>query len=540
MLTLAGMLMLVGVTIEAGGASADTAPYELYCPGTPVGDISLNDVVTSGTISPSSLNVGDQFSVTNYQTSVNLPAQLASAAASLGNTDISGQATTQLDATGASPATMGSGTLNFDVAIPSAIPDNGLTLAVPSTPVTLGPFTATGTSISIAEDSSATLSLVVSGAALALTCTAYPNDSVPTGISTTTPTASPISPVLATATAGSGSTTTTAPSTTTSTTQPLPALTGAYELYCPGTPVGDIVLNDATTSGTISPSTLNVGDQFSVTNYQTSVNLPAQLASAAASLGNTDISGQATTQLDASGATPSTLSSGTLNFDVALPNPIPDAGLSLLIPSPPITLGPFTAQGSSIVVQEDSNASLSLVVSGAALDLTCTAYPNNSVPTGITTSAPTTSPISPVIAVASASTGSGTTTTTTSSSTTTSSPTSTTTSTPSSTTTSTPSSTTTTSGATTTSVAARGTTTTAGPSTGSGGGGGGGTVSASSSGLAFTGPGSGLRIASLAGAALLLIGLAILFLVDMPRSLLRRLVGLRSGPVASSRSDTQR
>jgi hypothetical protein len=44
---------------------------------------------------------------------------------------------------------------------------------------------------------------------------------------------------------------------------------------------------------------------------------------------------------------------------------------------------------------------LTLMVAGNALNLTCTAYPNNSVtPSGITATAPTANPIAPVIAVA--------------------------------------------------------------------------------------------------------------------------------------------
>ena len=39
--------------------------------------------------------------------------------------------------------------------------------------------------------------------------------------------------------------------------------TGPYELYCPGSPVGNIVLNDTTTTATITPSTLTQGQQFS-------------------------------------------------------------------------------------------------------------------------------------------------------------------------------------------------------------------------------------------------------------------------------------
>ena len=410
MLTLTGMLVLVGAAVEAGQAGADTAPYELYCPGTPVGDIALNDVVTTGTISPSTPSVGSSFQLTNYQTSVALPASLAAAAAALGNTSISGTATTAVDATGATPASVQEASVSFDVAIPNPIPPSGLTLTVPSTPITVGPFTASDTTITLSEDSSASLSLEVSGAAIDLTCTAYPNDAVPTGITTTAPTASPISPVIAT-TSASGTTTTTSgnTSTTSTTTEAGGGATGQtppYELYCPGTPVGNIALNDVVTEGTISPAVPVVGQQFEVTGYQTSVNLPAQIASAAQALGNTDLTGTARTTVDALGASPAAVSTSPSSFDVPIPSPVPSSGVTLTIPSPAGTVGPFTAEATTIGLQEDSNADITLEVSGNSLSLTCTAYANDSLPTGITSSSPSGSPISPALLTSTA-TGSG-------------------------------------------------------------------------------------------------------------------------------------
>ncbi len=89
-------------------------------------------------------------------------------------------------------------------------------LSLPDTPATIPGFTATSSGITIQEDASAALSLNVAGSALALTCTAYPNNTVtPSGITTATPTASPIAPVIAVAGGGSTSTTTVAPVTTT-------------------------------------------------------------------------------------------------------------------------------------------------------------------------------------------------------------------------------------------------------------------------------------------------------------------------------------
>jgi hypothetical protein len=56
---------------------------------------------------------------------------------------------------------------------------------------------------------------VISGASLTLSCTAYTNDSAPTGITTSSPVGSPIAPTIAQASGTPGSTSTTAPPTTT-------------------------------------------------------------------------------------------------------------------------------------------------------------------------------------------------------------------------------------------------------------------------------------------------------------------------------------
>jgi len=286
-------------------------------------------------------------------------------------------------------------------------------------------------------------------------------------------------------------TTTTTGASTTTTTAPPTTLTGAYELYCPGTPVGNVVLNDAMTSATLDPAAPSAGQSFSIDGYQTVVNLPSSLASAAAALAPT-LTGSATAQIDASGATPATTPEGPLDFNVPIPNPVPDAGVALELPSTPATVSGFTATSGAITIQEDSAASVSLSVAGSALSLDCTAYPNDSVtPSGITTSTPTASPIAPVIAVAGG-------------------------------------------GSTTTTTVAPVTTTTKAPSTSGGGGSGSSgasaakTVTASSSSLAFTGSGPGIGILGVVGGVLILLGLVLLLLVDAPR---RALAGLAyAGP----------
>ena len=317
--------------------------------------------------------------------------------------------------------------------------------------------------------------------------------------STTTTTAAPTTSTTGSTTSTTGSTTTTtaapasttttaAPaSTTTTATTPPTAVTGAYELYCPGTPVGDIVLNDAVTSATLSPAAPTAGQSFSLTGYQTMVAIPASLASAAAAL-QPNLEGTATAQIDASGATPATTPEGPLSFNVTIPSPIPTAGVPLSLPSTPATISGFTATSPNITIQEDSAASLSLTVSGSALALTCTAYPNDSVtPSGIVTSAPTATPIAPVIAVA----GGGSTTTTTAAAPTTTKP--------------------------PTASPPGGAATTAPGNF---------VVTKPSSSLAFTGVGPGIGMLGVIGGALILFGFALLVLVDAPRRAVSRLVFL--------------
>ncbi len=395
-------------------AFASSSPYEVFCPETPVGNIVLNNVVTSGTITPASPTAGQQFSLTGYSTSISLPSSIASAAQALGNSSLVGSASLKVDATGATPANISSGSLTINTPIPSPVPATGVMLNLPASPGTIGPFTATGGAISLTVDSAISLSLNVSGSTLQLTCTPYPNNTAATGIVSTAPTGSPASPVIATASAGSSSTTSISEPTTT-TTAPSAKITGPYELYCPKTPVGDIALNGAVTSATLSPANPSAGQAFSVNGYQTVVNLPQSLASAAAALGST-LAGTATAQLDVfptTAATPATVKPPAITFNVPIPSPVPSSGVPLSLPSTADDVSGFTASSPNFIVAEDSSASLTLMVSGAPLSLVCTAYPYNAIATsGITTTPPTGSPIDPVIAIASSGSPAPTTTTT--------------------------------------------------------------------------------------------------------------------------------
>ena len=162
-----------------------------------------------------------------------------------------------------------------------------------------------------------------------------------------------------------------------------------------------------------------------------------------------------------------------------IPSPVPSDGVPLSLPSTADNLSGFTASSPNFIVAEDSSASLTLMVSGAPLSLMCTAYPNNSIATsGITTTPPSGSPLDPVIAIA----GTGAT-----------APTPTT------------------------------TPTTAPSTSGSSGSGGSGAVPASSKALAFTGVGPGIGVLGVIGGVLILLGFALLVLVDAPRRALASL-----------------
>ncbi len=77
---------------------------------------------------------------------------------------------------------------------------------------------------------------------------------------------------------------------------------------------------------------------------------------------------------------------------------MPAKGLTLNLPSPPGRVGPFIASGNAVTLTIDPDVSLAIIVSGSTLNLTCRPYANNLASSGIVSSAPAGSPISPVIA----------------------------------------------------------------------------------------------------------------------------------------------
>ncbi len=132
-----------------------------------------------------------------------------------------------------------------------------------------------------------------------MSCTAYPNDSVATSGSTgTAPTAPPIRPVIATASASGSPPDDHDAATVHRTVTP----TGPYELYCPGSPVGDLVLNDTTTTATITPSTLAQGQQFQLDRTsRPSSRSPRAWSSRPKGSGSTQITGDLSMFMDTTG-----------------------------------------------------------------------------------------------------------------------------------------------------------------------------------------------------------------------------------------------
>jgi hypothetical protein len=395
-------VLLTGSTISvvasqqllSGPALADTPPFELFCANTPIGNLVFNDAVVSGSLSVASPSAGQTFNLSGLQIEVPTPSAILSEASSLGVTSITSTVNATISATGATPASMPTGALSNTGSVPNPVPASGGTLTVPSSPTTLGPFSATSSNIALSLAPSLSLTIAGNGIPVGLPafgCSAYPNGVMTAGFSQAIPPGLPISPVIASA----GTPPPPPPTTETD--------TGPYELYCPHTPVGDLDFNDVTTSATVSPSSPGAGSQFNVTDYQTVIPLPSGVVSAAAGLGNSSFVGLAASNLEAYGAFPAQIPSGSMGFDLSIPDPVPSGGLALDVPSSPTTVGPFTAVGGALTIAEDQSILVVAELSGKAFKMTCTAYPNDSIATsGSTSTPPSATPIRPVIAVASA------------------------------------------------------------------------------------------------------------------------------------------
>ena len=193
---LLSLVPIVGV--PNGQASADSVPYEMYCPGTPVGNIVLNGTTSSGILTPAIPSQGHRFGITGYTVTFVLPAAIASAAEALGNTSIAMTLKTAFIVSGGRPALKRFHRQNIDVSLPVNVPDNGLVVAVHFPSMTVGRVRRRATQITISQYPHVRLTMNVSGSILGLRCLTYPNDSAPSGIVNSSPSGSPVAPVIAT------------------------------------------------------------------------------------------------------------------------------------------------------------------------------------------------------------------------------------------------------------------------------------------------------------------------------------------------------
>ena len=189
------LTVLPFLPLSGGSASADTVPYELYCTRTPVGNIVMNDVQTTGTVVPNRPAKGQRFVIGDYQTTIPLPVAIVGAAAALGNSAISGSVTSSVHVVAARPMAAKIAHQTFSVPIPSPLPESDLSIAAPAR--NIGPFTAKRSGITVSMKSTTLITMNISGSNLNLHCKAYPNNSSPSGIVQASPSGSPVTPVIA-------------------------------------------------------------------------------------------------------------------------------------------------------------------------------------------------------------------------------------------------------------------------------------------------------------------------------------------------------
>ena len=193
-LTLTATIVTLGVE---GRAVADTSAYELYCPGSPVGNIAFNGVITTGSLSPSAPAKGESFSITDFQTTFSVPIPIVDATAALGNTTISGYIGSILDVSGAKPAKLTENE-SLSSTIPSTV-TNPLPVLAPSSPVVVGPLNATGSSVVVTVNAHVTLAVSVTPgeSGRKVRCLIYPNNATASGLDVKKPSGSPVAPVIA-------------------------------------------------------------------------------------------------------------------------------------------------------------------------------------------------------------------------------------------------------------------------------------------------------------------------------------------------------
>lgn len=347
----------------SGTTGGSTAAFLSYCPRTTIGDIGLPGTTVTGTLSPNPVAGGGSLSITGLAIHVTLPAGLVQAAFALGNTAISGYVSGQLDIAGGTPSSLSvggpstapttqyGGTGAFSASLPSDSLTNPQPLAI-SIPLTAGGITAgsSGT-VNLSVHSSLTVFDLVNASPLTyLPLTCSPVEQTAVGTSATTGTTT--------------TTTTSTTSTTTTTTTTTPGGGGggggAFLSYCPQTNIGDIGLPGTTVSGSLSPNPVSPGGTVNVQNLMINVQIPEGLVAAAEALGNTQIAGYVSGQLDVTGGTPSTLTvggpatapttqyTGTGSFTASLPTPPAAVPINISLTAGTITAGSNTTVNVSV------------------------------------------------------------------------------------------------------------------------------------------------------------------------------------------------
>jgi hypothetical protein len=189
------LIVLPFLPLTGGSASADTIAYELYCPGTPVGNLVMNGVHTTGTVVPASPTMGQRFTISNFQTTIPLSIDIVGAAAALGNSVISGKVRSSVHMVGARLTNVKIAHQAYSVPIPSPLPESALIIAARTR--SIGPFRAKRSGITVSMNPATRLTMNISGSNLKLNCQSYPDNTLPTGIVGSGPRSKPITPVVA-------------------------------------------------------------------------------------------------------------------------------------------------------------------------------------------------------------------------------------------------------------------------------------------------------------------------------------------------------
>ena len=92
---------------------------------------------------PTSIAAHQTFSVTNFQAQVTIPQSVAEELVSFGVTSMSGTTTPDVNAVNATPSTISPAVSWGPISIPGSPPPSGVSFDIPSSPTSVGPFTAT-------------------------------------------------------------------------------------------------------------------------------------------------------------------------------------------------------------------------------------------------------------------------------------------------------------------------------------------------------------------------------------------------------------